>query len=187
MPKPASSSIPSRSRTRCRGQPRHRRVGFAKVRAAHDRVVSVEQTVRREQTRVTGYGCRRGENLRRVMRWRERCIGPKSPQGGHERSSRNPANPMSGDGMQQARAPVVEKAVEVVHVPQGRNESAGRHPSDRTWTQQCVWGEWTQQGENRRRGDRQAQGSQVTGDKPYTRSRDGASKGSCVLAAAEGP
>jgi len=83
-------------------------------------------------TRATGNGCQRGANLRRVERWRESRTSPKLPQGSHERSGRNPANPMSGDGMQQARTPFAEKTVEVGHVPQGRNENPGRHARDRT-------------------------------------------------------
>jgi hypothetical protein len=103
-------------------------------------------TVRREQTRATGYGCRRGENLRRVVRWRESCIAPTLSKDSHERSSGNPANPMSGDGMQQARTPFAEKTVEVGHVPQGRNEMAGRHACCRTSRQRWREGEWTQEG-----------------------------------------
>jgi hypothetical protein len=128
-------------------------------------VRSLERTVRREQTRVTGYGCRRGANLRRVSRRWESPIAPKHAAEKsvtrHERSGRNPANPRSGDGMQQARAPSAEKAVGVVHVPQGRNESPGRHARDRTARQRCRAGEWTQEGQNRRRGKRQAHGSVV--------------------------
>lgn len=104
-------------------------------------VFASERTVRREQTRATGNGYRRGVNLRRVKRWRESRIGPTLSQGSHERSGGNPANPMSGDGMQQARTPFAEKTVGVGHVPQGRNESPGRHARDRTLHQR-----WTEGG-----------------------------------------
>jgi len=146
MPEALSSRSSWWLKTRSRGQPRLRQSEFATVRAHHFGGGSSERTVRREQTRATGYGCRRGENLRRVKRWWESDIAPTRPKGRHERSRGNPANPMSGDGMQQARTPAAEKTVEVVHVPQGRNVMAGRHASHRTLCQRWRRGEWTQQG-----------------------------------------
>lgn len=142
------------------------------------------RTVRREQTRATGNGCRRGTNLRRVERWWESCIAPTLSQDSHERSSGNPANPMSGDGMQQARTPAAEKTVEVVHAPQGRNKSPGRHARNRTSHQRWREGEWTREGfpeeghptSTREQG--RALGSHNPGCK--ARSQSGASKGTTV-------
>lgn len=64
--------------------------------------------------------------------------------GGDDVLYRNPVNPMSGTGMQQARIPRCGASRRSGEIPQGRNMNRGRYTAVRT--RASAWVEWTRVG-----------------------------------------
>lgn len=102
------------------------------------------RTVRREQAPAMGYGCRRGANLRRVQALVGMRTVSEPSSVGDDMLCGNPANPMSGTGMQQARSLRCGASRRSGEIPQGRNMNRGRHTAVRT--RASAWVEWTRVG-----------------------------------------
>jgi hypothetical protein len=91
-----------------------------------------------------GYGYRRGANLRRVQALVGMRTVSELSSGGDDVLCGNPANPMSGTGMQQARSLRCGASRRSGEIPQGRNMNRGRHTAVRT--RASAWVEWTRVG-----------------------------------------
>jgi hypothetical protein len=98
----------------------------------------------REQAPAMGYGYRRGANLRRVQALVGMRTVSEPSSVGDDMLCGNPANPMSGTGMQQARSLRCGASRRSGEIPQGRNMNRGRHTAVRTRAQ--AWVEWTRVG-----------------------------------------